>query len=169
MIINDGRDVTVNFEPSEYMRKMIFQSVMQETRMKRSDFLQPELNLWTSSWLLVQMHALAQKSFQLTQKLLFMSKIFYGSSVTIFEFSQKHTCPLGKLRTVFTSLIAKSTSPGLMNTTFFAHCSQYVCTTSAIQNNTTKTKRKLWIKMMFPISNFHLNFNIIGQNAWNTQ
>ena len=45
VIINDGRDVMVNFEPSEYMRKMIFQSVMQETRMKKSDFPQPELNL----------------------------------------------------------------------------------------------------------------------------
>ena len=45
VIINDGRDLTVNFEPSEYMRKMIFQSVMQETQMKRSDFPQQELNL----------------------------------------------------------------------------------------------------------------------------
>ena len=28
----------------------------------------------------------------------------------------------GKLKTEFTSLIAKSTNPGLSDTTFFAHC-----------------------------------------------
>ena len=32
------------------------------------------------------------------------------------------TCPSGKLRTEFTNLIAKSTSPGLWDTTFFACC-----------------------------------------------
>ena len=34
--------------------------------------------------------------------------------------SKKFTCPLGKLTTEFTSPIAKSTSPGLLDTTFFA-------------------------------------------------
>ena len=34
--------------------------------------------------------------------------------------SKKFTCPLGKLITEFTSPIAKSTSPGLSDTTFFA-------------------------------------------------
>ena len=34
--------------------------------------------------------------------------------------SKNFTYPLGKLRTKFTSLIAKSTSPGLLDTTFFA-------------------------------------------------
>ena len=89
MIMHNGRDVMVNFEPSEYMRKMIFRSVMQAAWKKRSEFPQQELNLWTSSWLLVQMHALAQKSFQLTHKILFMSKIFYGSSVIIIWIPQK--------------------------------------------------------------------------------
>ena len=37
-----------------------------------------------------------------------------------FEFSKKFSCPLGKLRTKFASPIAKSTSPGLSDTTFFA-------------------------------------------------
>ena len=36
--------------------------------------------------------------------------------------SKNFTCPSGKLRTEFTSLIAKSTSPGLPDTTFFEHC-----------------------------------------------
>ena len=36
--------------------------------------------------------------------------------------SKNITCPLGKLKTEFTSLIAKSTSPRLWDTTFFAHC-----------------------------------------------
>ena len=31
-------------------------------------------------------------------------------------------CPSGKLRTEFTRPIAKSTSPGLSDTTYFAHC-----------------------------------------------
>ena len=34
--------------------------------------------------------------------------------------SKNITCPPGKLKTEFTSLIAKSTSPGLSKTTFFA-------------------------------------------------
>ena len=36
--------------------------------------------------------------------------------------SKNFNCPLGKLRTEFTSPIAKSTSPGLSDTTFFARC-----------------------------------------------
>ena len=38
----------------------------------------------------------------------------------LFKFFTKITCLLGKLKTEFTSLIAKSTSPGLSDTTFFA-------------------------------------------------
>ena len=36
--------------------------------------------------------------------------------------SRKITCPSGKLKTEFTSPIATPTSPGLSDTTFFAHC-----------------------------------------------
>ena len=36
--------------------------------------------------------------------------------------SKKITCPLGKLKTEFTSPIAKSTSPRLLDTTFFPCC-----------------------------------------------
>ena len=39
--------------------------------------------------------------------------------------SRNFTCLSGKLITEFTSPIAKSTSPRLMNTTFFAHCWVY--------------------------------------------
>ena len=38
------------------------------------------------------------------------------------NFLKKIVCPSGKLRTKFTSLIAKSTSPRLLDMTFFAHC-----------------------------------------------
>ena len=37
--------------------------------------------------------------------------------------SKNFTCPSGKLRTEFTSPTAKSTSPRLSDTTFFARCS----------------------------------------------
>ena len=40
--------------------------------------------------------------------------------------SKKFTCPSGKLITEFTSLIAKFTSPGLSDTTFFARCGESV-------------------------------------------
>ena len=38
----------------------------------------------------------------------------------LFEFLKKHHLPDGKLKTEFTSPITKSTSPGLLNTAFFA-------------------------------------------------
>ena len=40
----------------------------------------------------------------------------------LFEFLENITCPSGKLKTEFTSPIAKSTSPGLSDTTSFARC-----------------------------------------------
>ena len=43
--------------------------------------------------------------------------------------SKNITCPSGKLKTEFTSLIAKSPSPRLLDTTFFARC--YVRKTSS--------------------------------------
>ena len=39
----------------------------------------------------------------------------------LFKFLKNITCLLGKLKTEFTSPIVKSTSPGLSDTTFFAH------------------------------------------------
>ena len=48
---------------------------------------------------------------------------FHSSSV-IWIPQRNFTCPLGKLITEFTSPIAKSTSPGLSDTTFFIRCTQ---------------------------------------------
>ena len=62
---------------------------------------------------------LAQTSFQLAPKAFWraelISQFFYYSNS-----SKNITCMLGKLKTEFTSLIAKSTNPGLLDTTFFA-------------------------------------------------
>ena len=44
------------------------------------------------------------------------------------------TCPLGKLNTEFTSPIAKSTSPGLSDTTFFTRCLFTVLTSFSSSN-----------------------------------
>ena len=64
---------------------------------------------------------LAQMSFQLAPKAFWraelISQFFYYSNS-----SKNITCMLGKLKTEFTSLIAKSTNPGLSDTTFFARC-----------------------------------------------
>ena len=54
-------------------------------------------------------------------------QIFWWAELTSHFFcklnsSKYFTCPLGKLRTEFTSPIAKSTGPGLSDTTFFVHC-----------------------------------------------
>ena len=47
--MHNGRDVMANFEPSEYTRKMIFQSVTQADQKKKSKFSQQELNLWPAT------------------------------------------------------------------------------------------------------------------------
>ena len=61
----------------------------------------------------------AHKSFQLAPKPFLISRIDYNPSV-IWISPKNSTCPSGKLRTKITSPIAKSTSPGLSDTTFFA-------------------------------------------------
>ena len=50
-----------------------------------------------------------------------MSRFEY-TVLLLFEFSKNFTCPLGKLRTKVTSPIAKSSSPRLSDSTFFARC-----------------------------------------------
>ena len=50
-----------------------------------------------------------------------ISRIDYNPSV-IWISPKNFTCPLGKLRTKITSPIAKSSSPGLSDMTFFACC-----------------------------------------------
>ena len=59
-------------------------------------------------------------SFQLAPKAFRLAKLI--SHFFCYSNSSKNiTCPSGKLKTYFTSPIAKSTSPGLLDTTFFAH------------------------------------------------
>ena len=51
-----------------------------------------------------------------------ISRIDYTLPSVIWTPQKNFTSPSGKLRTEFTSPIAKSTSPGLSDTTFFARC-----------------------------------------------
>ena len=62
---------------------------------------------------------LAQTSFQLAPKAVWRAELI-SRFVCYSNSSKKITCPLGKLKTEFTSPIEKSTSPGLSDTTFFA-------------------------------------------------
>ena len=84
-------------------------------RAQRKSFLQLA---WMASW---SWHILAQTSFQLAQKTFWWAELI--SQFFKLNSSENVTCPLGKLRTEFTSPIPKSTSTGLSNTTFFARWS----------------------------------------------
>ena len=66
-------------------------------------------------------HVLAHKSFQLVPKPFLISRIDYNPSV-IWISPKNSTCLSGKLRTKITSSMAKSSSPRLLDTTFFACC-----------------------------------------------
>ena len=67
---------------------------------------------------------LAHKSFQQALNPFLISRIDYNPSV-IWISSKNSTCPLGKLRTKITSPIAKSSSPGLSDMTFFTQTLTY--------------------------------------------
>ena len=82
-------------------------------RVQRTSVLQPAIRASCSQ------HVLAHKSFQLAPKPFLISRIDYNPSV-IWISPKNSTCPSGKLRTKITSPIAKSTSPGLSDMTFFA-------------------------------------------------
>ena len=85
-------------------------------RVQRKSFLQLAIR---ASW---SRHLLAQMSFQLAPKTFWRTELI--SQFFCYSNSSKNiTCPSGKLKTEFTSPIAKSTSPGLSDTTFFARCS----------------------------------------------
>ena len=75
-----------------------------------------QLDIW-ASW---SYHLLAQMSFHLAPKLFWWAKLI--SQFFCYSNSSKNiTYPSGKLKTEFTSPIAKSTSHGLSNTTFTLH------------------------------------------------
>ena len=82
-------------------------------RVQRKSFLQ--LAIW-ASW---SYHLLAQTSFHLASKASWRAELADFTVLLLFEFLKKHHLPR-QLKTGFTSPIAKSTSPGLSNTTFFA-------------------------------------------------
>ena len=83
-------------------------------RVQRKSLLQLVIR---ASW---SQHLLALTSFQLAPKTLWPAELI--SQFFCYSNSSKNiTCPSGKLKTEFTSPIAKSTSPGLSDTTFFAH------------------------------------------------
>ena len=91
------------------------------SRVQRKSVLQPAIRASCSK------HVLAHKSFQLARKPSLISRIEYNPSV-IWISPQSSTCPSGKLRTKITSPTAKSTSPGLSDTTFFARWSSHMRT-----------------------------------------
>ena len=62
---------------------------------------------------------LAQTSFELAPKAFWRAELI-SQLFCYLNSSKKITCSSGYLKTKFTSLIAKSTSPGLSDTTFFA-------------------------------------------------
>ena len=82
-------------------------------RVQSKSVLQPAIRASCSQ------HVLAHKSFQLAPKLFLISRIDYNPSVTGIC-PKNSTCLSSKLRTKITSPIAKSTCPGLFDTTFFA-------------------------------------------------
>ena len=88
--------------------------------MERKSVLQTAIRA-SCSW-----HVLAHKSFQLAPKPFLISRIDYNPSVI--WISPKTALARGAnyiVRTKITSLIAKSTSPGLLDTTFFARWTGY--------------------------------------------
>ena len=87
-------------------------------RVQRKSFLQLAIR---ASW---SQHLLAQTSLQLAPKTFWLAELIswffcYSNS------SKNITCPSGKIKTEFTSPIAKSTSPGPSDTTFFAYCNNF--------------------------------------------
>ena len=85
-------------------------------RMQRKSFLQLAIR---ASW---SEHLLAQTSLFSTNPKIFWWTELVSQFFCKLNSSKYFTCPSGKLRTEFTSPIAKSTSCELSDTTFFAHC-----------------------------------------------
>ena len=84
-------------------------------RVQRKSFLQLAIR---ASW---SQHLLAQTSFQLAPKTFWLAELI--SQFFCYSNSSKNiTSQSGKIKTEFTSPIAKSTSPRLSDTTFFARC-----------------------------------------------
>ena len=91
----------------------LYENLMSNNRVQRKSVLQPAIRASCSQYVL------AHESFQLAPKLFLISRIDYNPSI-IWISPKNSTCPSGKLRPKITSPIAKSTSHGLSDTTFFA-------------------------------------------------
>ena len=76
---------------------------------------------WVQRKSFLQLAIQAQTSFQVGPQIFWWAELisqFYSK----LNSSKYFTCQSGKFKTEFTSPIAKSTSPGLSDTTFFARC-----------------------------------------------
>ena len=67
--------------------------------------------------------------------------------------SKNFTCPSGKLITELTSPIAKSTSPGLLDTTFFERCTAAFVLSGCIERCVRCTERLFSLKYLFGEAN----------------
>ena len=72
--------------------------------------------------------------------------------------SNHFTCPLRKLRPEFTSLIAKSTSPRLLNTSFFACCPRQVPFKFTCPKGKGLSKSSSSLLLYLIVLNYHYHF-----------
>ena len=110
-------DATAGFPAKKEHRNSILITRHYPDRVQGKSVLQPAIRA-SCSYL-----ALVHRSLQLAPKPFLISRIDYNPSV-IWISQKNSTCPSGKLRKI-TRPIAKSTSPGLLDTTFFAHWLQW--------------------------------------------
>ena len=96
-----------------------------------------------------------------------MTRIDYSSSV-IWIPPKKITCPSGKLETEFTGPIAKSTSPRLSDTTFFARCPHDFFIIAHLYNCVTKLSSHCSQNFInFKIGDHDLNISALKKSMWN--
>ena len=125
--------------------------MQRRSRGQRKSVLQ--LDMWTSC----RYHVLAQGSFKLPtpppppKKKKLMSRIDYSPPV-IWISSKNLTCSLGNSRTEFTSLIAKCTSPGLSDVTFFARWRGFHMVNVFVILCTCEAKTNDWCKFWSKLS-----------------
>ena len=91
-----------------------------------------------------------KKAFWLTES---VSQFFWDSNS-----SKNITCWSGNLKTEFTSLIAKSASPGLSETTFFASCSIDLKTAKWKRYKKISHKRDSLQILLFHSSKYQIKF-----------
>ena len=115
LMLTNGHNVSMLlYVPVEYNKFPLI--YLWKSRVQRKSFLQVAIR---ASW---SLHLLAQTSFELAPKAFWHAELISQFLCYSHSHSSKNiSCPSGKLKTEFTSPIAKSTSHGLSDTTFFAH------------------------------------------------